>query len=100
MLKKKAKDKRKLQETLQNYAKKIKDLEKQLQHVPTTATKQSKASRTTKRDSAYFSSSREKGLQKPPKKPRVIKKYHWFIYHVLHVITFKNVMYIIISTIY
>jgi hypothetical protein len=38
MLKKKAEDKTRLQEKLQNYAKKIKDLEKQLQHVPTAAT--------------------------------------------------------------
>jgi hypothetical protein len=67
MLKKQAEEKTRLQEKLQNYAKKIKYLEKQLQHVPTTTTKQSEASTTTKRGSAYFSSSQEQGLQKPPK---------------------------------
>jgi hypothetical protein len=33
MLKKQVEDNKKLQETLQNYANKVKDLEKQLQHV-------------------------------------------------------------------
>jgi hypothetical protein len=41
MLKKQVEDKRKLQETSQNYANKIKDIEKQLQHVSIAAPKQS-----------------------------------------------------------
>ena len=71
MLKKQVEDKTRLQEKLQNYAKKIKDLKKQLQHVSNTATEQSEATTTTKRGFENFSSSPEQGLQKPPKQPRV-----------------------------
>jgi predicted nuclease with TOPRIM domain len=66
MLKKQAKDKHILQETLQNCAKKIKDLEKKLQHVLVAAPEQSEDSTTTKRGSKNFSSSQEQGFQKPP----------------------------------
>jgi hypothetical protein len=59
---------------LQNCAKKIKYIKKQLQHVPAAVLKQSKASTTTKRGPAYFSSSQEEGLQKPPKNPGVVTK--------------------------
>jgi hypothetical protein len=59
MLKKKAEDKRKLQETLQNYAKKIKDLEKQLQHVLVAAPEQSKALQQQREALHDFSSSQE-----------------------------------------
>jgi hypothetical protein len=69
MLKNQAEDKRKLQETLQNYANKIKDLDKQLQHVSVAALEQLEASTTKKRGSLDFSSSQEKDLQKPPKQP-------------------------------
>jgi predicted nuclease with TOPRIM domain len=74
LLKKQAEEKTRLQERLQKYAKKIKDLDKQLQHVLTIATEQSKSSTTTKIKSAYFSSSQEQGLQKPRKQPRVDTK--------------------------
>ena len=74
MLKKQAEVKIILQDKLQNFVKKIKYLEKQLQHVPTTAIEQLEASTTTKRGFAYFYSFQEQGLQKNPKWPRLVTK--------------------------
>jgi len=84
---------------LQNYARKVKYLEKLLQHVLVAAPKQSEACTTTKRGYVDFSSSQEQGLQKPLKHPRVVTEYHLFIYYILYVNKFKYVIYIIISTV-
>jgi hypothetical protein len=71
MLKKIGEDKRNLQDRLQNYAKKVKELEKKLKHVHVVASEQSEASTKEEIDFTDFSSSQEEGLQKPPKQPRV-----------------------------
>jgi len=67
MLKRKEEYKRKLKETLKNYANKVKYLDKPLQHVSIASLEQYESSTTKKRGSIDFSPSQEHGLQKPPK---------------------------------
>jgi len=73
MLKKCLDEKDRLQTKLINFANKVKEQEKELQHMVVAASLGLEDSEKGKRSYSQFSSSKEEELQKPPKQPRVLQ---------------------------